>query len=59
MEMYYMNSPTISYSVRKLKVSNNQEYLATAGAIKGTSQKSIYEELGFESLKARRRIRQL
>ena len=53
------DQPNISSLANKIKSVQYQVALAIIGAIRGTSQEKLYQALGFESLKDRRRLRRL
>ena len=53
------DQPNISSLANKIKSVQYHVALAIIGAIRGTSQEKLYQALGFESLKDRRRLRRL
>ena len=53
------NQPNLSSLANKIESVQYNAALAITGAIRGTSKEKLYQELGFESLKDRRWLRQL
>ena len=53
------NQPNLSFLANKIESVRCNTTFAIAGAIRGTSKEKLYQELGFESLKDRRWLRQL
>ena len=57
-DMIY-NKPNLSSLANKIESVQYNAALAITGPIRGTSKETLYQELGFESLKDRRWLRQL
>ena len=53
------DQPNLSSLVNKIASAQYNGALAITGAIRGTSKKKLYQELGFKSLKDRRWLRRL
>ena len=53
------DQPNLSSLTNKIESVQYNAALAITGAIRGTSKEKLYQELGFESLKDRRWLRQL
>ena len=53
------DQPNLSSLTNEIESVQYNPALAITGAIRGTSKEKLYQELGFESLKDKRRLRRL
>ena len=57
--MWFNDQPNIESFIQQIESVQYNASVAITGAIKGTSRLKLYNEIGLESLKFRRRFRKL